>query len=128
MFKYSVSVLILLIGINLSYAGKKEFHFRNANFGMTKQQVKDSEEGKPLEEENNRLTYIDDLLGFKVHVSFQFIDNKFFRGTYLFDQEYTNDNRYIEDFRKIKLALKDKYGRPYIGYGFTDAKWGKFSL
>ena len=113
------------MSISFANAEKKEFHFRDADFGMTKQQVKDSEKEKPKTEDDDSLLYTDRLLGFEVVVIYMFVDNKFFLGQYIFEQEYTNENRYIEDFRKIKSALKEKYGNPDIGSGASEARWSQ---
>lgn len=95
--------------------------FRYANFGDDIEKVKASE-GTPYEESNTILCYKDiKLMGFNTYTSYFFGDNGFMAGSYAINETHTNNTSYIEDFKEIKNALIEKYGKPNA----DDEKWSK---
>ena len=112
-------VAMLIVGNGYSQSPTKsvekkeeKYHFRKARFGMSMAEVKKLEETELVSEDENIIRYKDTVLNKSVHVSYQFVNNQFFRGTYLIKEEYLNENKYIADFEKFKKALLEKYGKP----------------
>lgn len=89
--------------------------FRKAQWGMTKEQIKRLENSSPLYEADDILLYdieLNGLPGIKVNCGYLFRDGEFFRGSYTFNSEHTNQNDYINDFKNIKSLFVKKYGKP----------------
>ncbi|QDG51132.1 hypothetical protein FIV42_10410 [Persicimonas caeni] len=90
----------------------EDTHFRDARWGMSRQQVKQLEDEDPIAEEELIVGYVDQLLGLKAGVYYVFIDNQLVRGVYGIIEDHTNDNEYIADYEDLKEALTRKYGEP----------------
>jgi hypothetical protein len=89
---------------------------------MTEEQVKAVESGKPKDDKQDVLLYVIDLPGFDdVAVVYHFAGNKLVRCNYGFLKEHTNTNDYIEDFKRVKKSMVEKYGQPKGGD--DDAIW-----
>jgi len=86
--------------------------FRKAYWGMTQQQVIDSEGTQPEYKKDHMLMFKDSLLNFPVYAVYLFDNGKFYAGKYGFIQKHTNKNDFIDDYEKIKAALIKKYGMP----------------
>ena len=93
---------------------EENFHFRKARFGMTMAEVKKSEKQKPIDEEEDSLTYQDEVMGIEVYTFYTFVNQQFFRGSYLINEEYQNENNHIDDYQKLKTALIKKYEKPVL--------------
>lgn len=109
-------VTLILSCFTVSYAQqstKTEFDFRSAKWAMTKDEVKLTEFGGLLKEDNDSLVYSDTVGGdMEALVAYIFADGKLVRGKYLFRPEHTNKNDYIADYKKVKETLTLKYGSP----------------
>lgn len=91
---------------------RSPFDFRKTTWGMTKEQVKIAETKKLEAEREDRLGYLDDMVGKKVTIVYVFTENKLSRGSYVFDLQHTNQNLFINDYEEIKHLLSEKYGPP----------------
>lgn len=91
---------------------KQEYDFRQTNWGMSKEQVKATEDKKPDSEDINSLGYNvkidrDDYL-----CIYNFLEDKFYNSIYACTEKHTNKNLYIDDYEGLKEILTKKYGEP----------------
>jgi len=91
---------------------KEEYDFRETLWGMTKETVKRTEKTKPFQEVESQLIYIDTIINLKIAVFYDFIDNKLVSTGYAVMEDHSNENLYIKDYKKLKDALVEKYGKP----------------
>ncbi len=98
---------------------KDKFDFRKTTWGMSKEQVKLSEDIKPVFEEKDTLMYETEVLHMKCYIAYKFIDNILAAAVYSFIDEHSNENDYISDYSNVKDALQKKYGTPKS----TDINW-----
>ncbi|MFW6172731.1 MAG: hypothetical protein ACOC5T_03205, partial [Elusimicrobiota bacterium] len=94
---------------------KGETNFRNTRWGMAIEEVKKIE-GEPKEQIKSQGL---DIIGYQRIVSgmdclvlYIFAENKLTRAKYSFAEKHSNLNIYIDDFKKIKKTLTEKYGEP----------------
>lgn len=89
------------------------FDFRRVRWGMNKNDVKQREDGAPVEEGNDIVVYKDEILGHKASLVYTFVGDKLYSATYLVDGgQYSNKNRYVDAYDEIVLSLTEKYGEP----------------
>lgn len=101
------------INIKRTETKKEEgFTFRKTKWGMSQQQVHETEGKQPVLQEADKIIYQDKLLNLGTKVIYYFEKGKLFKGTYFFDGTFTNQVEYIVNYKKLKHALKDKYGSP----------------
>lgn len=86
--------------------------FRNAKWGMSKEQVKKTELSKPIGENDGLLGYEDKIANLTCQIAFEFVDDTLSSAHYLIKEKHINDNDYITDFNKLKDLLSEKYGKP----------------
>lgn len=89
-----------------------EFNFRKTTWGMSRDQVKASEDTKPTGEKPDVLTYRDELDGIPAIVGYLFDGDKLTRAGYLMRGSYDDPNKYIEDYDKVKESMIKTYGAP----------------
>lgn len=89
-----------------------EFNFRKTTWGMSRDQVKASEDTKPTGEKPDVLTYRDELDGIPAIVGYLFDGDKLTRTGYLMHGSYEDPNKYIEDYDKVKESMIKTYGAP----------------
>lgn len=92
----------------------KNPNFRNALWGMSKDEVKASEDSTPTEENETGLLYSSvTVSNMSASVMYSFDeDEKLYQGFYLFTDSHTSYNLYIDDYKKLVGALTEKYGEP----------------
>jgi hypothetical protein len=78
---------------------KQQYDFRKANWRMSKEQVKATEDKKPDLEENTKLVYKVKIGEDNFLCVYSFFKDKFYRSTYLFNETHTNKNDYIDGNR-----------------------------
>lgn len=105
---------------------KKEMEgdFRYSNWGDTKEQVI-AAEGQPNLEDNEFVVYNDiSLLNLNTDVTYSFKGSKLVMAFYSIRETHTNHQLYIDDYKKVKAALIEKYGEP-ISYkeNWLDDLW-----
>ena len=81
-------LLFLLFLPNVSYSGD----FRNTNWGMTKEQVKKTENIEIVEEDPNKIVYIETVVNYPALLVYKFHDNKLIWGSYSFKQVNDKDD------------------------------------
>ena len=90
----------------------KKGHFRDASWGMSKDQVRKVEKLEINKGNDEMLYYDGEILNLECLVVYHFVRDKLVRGSYLITQEHTNKNDYISDYNVLKDSLKKKYGEP----------------
>ncbi|MDO9554981.1 MAG: hypothetical protein Q7J40_00155 [Atribacterota bacterium] len=93
---------------------KQQYDFRKANWRMSKEEVKATEDKRPDLEDDTELVYKVKIGEDNFLCVYSFIEDKFYRSTYLFDETHTNKNLYINDYERLKEILTKKYGKPTI--------------
>lgn len=106
-----LSILVLLVSVAV-HAEEQPTDFRNARWGMSKQEVKSVESLKFDEERDNDLLAVGKLAGLSVYVYYTFTDGMLSRGAYIIKTEYINPTNHIQDYYKLKELLAKKYGLP----------------
>jgi hypothetical protein len=86
------------------------FDFRKATWGMSKKQVKATESGKIVRDDDDVLAYSGTVSGMEALIAYIFTDSKLVRAKYVFLPDHTNKNDYIVDYKNVKETLTDKYG------------------
>lgn len=111
-----VTFLILAIFTLILSAGEVKYDFRKTNWGMSREQVKATEDKKP---DFNNIG--DFCLWHKVTINgkdftcfYFFLKDKLYSSIYVFTGKYINKNLYIDDYAKLKKFLIKKYGKPKI--------------
>jgi hypothetical protein len=87
--------------------------FRSSNWGECITEVKKAEKGKPEHETDDWLLYRTQIAGFPADLSFNFVNGMLFLGMYVFKQEHTDDNKFLDDFESVQALLTTKYGAPH---------------
>ena len=93
---------------------KQQYDFRKANWRMSKEEVKATEDKRPVLEDDTQLVYEVKIGEDNFLCVYSFIEDKFYRSAYLFDETHTNKNLYISDYERLKEVLIKKYGNPTI--------------
>jgi len=106
------SLLILIIFCISSFLWAEEYDFRKVKWGMSKQEVLASETIKPAAQFEEGITYLTKVLNKHVGVVYRFVQNKLFSGGYILDEEHSNYNDFINDYKDFKKILTKKYGQP----------------
>lgn len=97
------------------------FDFRRTRWGMSAEEVKQREQATFIGEEDGTIFYKDLLDGQKVTIAYLFVDGKLWRGAYLLDEKFSNDNKYVDAYLGIVSSLTEKYGKPTS----EDTYWSK---
>ena len=93
-------------------SGSEKYDFRKTNWGMSKEQVKATENKKPDLEEDNALAYYVKINGDDYICAYSFLKDKLYNTGYVIAEKHTNRNLYIDDYKKLKETLIKKYGKP----------------
>lgn len=114
-FMGRILVCILLVALFAAgyVLGADAPDFRNARWGMTMNQVAESEEIVliPLSE-HPVLAGSVTVASMKSNVYFEFVDSQLSEAFYVFLDTHVNENLYITDFEKLRELLTLKYGPP----------------
>ena len=110
-----ITLLILVISNLVLFAEKAKYDFRKTNWGMSKEQVKATEDKKPdIFEDGN-------TLGYKVIINekdfvliYYFLEDKLYSSAYALSWEYVVKDIYFKSYEGIKEILIEKYGKPKI--------------
>jgi len=84
--------------------------FRNAKWGMTLNQVKQTEPEKPVKETSELLAYKTNISNFETFAIYIFVGDKLTRAKYALLETHSNKNDYITDYNTLKSLLNKKYG------------------
>lgn len=86
--------------------------FREAEWGMSKEQVKKLENTDPIFLQNDTLTFKGKVANSAVHIIYEFTEDKLIKGTYKFTTYRVNPNVYLHDYAKVNEFINLKYGVP----------------
>lgn len=94
--------------------------FRNALWGMTKEQVRKAESSEFIKASRvegdmsgiEMLMYKTDALGMSAVIGYYFAGDALTRARYIISETHSDYNLYIKDFEKIEGQLTEKYGAP----------------
>lgn len=89
-----------------------ETTFRNATWGMSKEEVEKVEVEDKISDDGKSLLYSTQVNNLNAALLYRFVDNQLVRTGYVIEENYTNENQYIYDFDDLKKALSEKYGNP----------------
>jgi len=89
-----------------------ETGFCSSNWGSSIVEVKGNESAEPLSETDELLAYEKSISGVNAMIGFLFTQKKLTTGRFLFTEEHSNKNDYINDYNTIKELLIKKYGEP----------------
>jgi hypothetical protein len=92
--------------------GDKAFDVRKSRWGMTKEEVKKTEDLHLLSEDKNMLEYKFVLLGLKSKIQYQFAGNRLVGAEYVIQQDDVNPSKFYEDFTSLQSYLQQIYGNP----------------
>ena len=117
--KKNVSILLIILCILavstlILFAEEAKYDFRKTNWGMSKEQVKATEDKKPDFEDNTMLSYEVTISEKDFECVYLFLEDKLYGSGYLFFGEHTNKNLYIDDYEELKEILTKEYGKPKI--------------
>jgi len=107
-----IILCILAVSTLILFAEEAKYDFRKTNWGMSKEQVKATEDKKPDFE-------ADTMLGYDITISekdfaciYSFLEDKLYNSGYFFTGGHANKNLYIDDYKELKEILTKKYGKP----------------
>lgn len=106
--------ILLSLSITYSISQAQDYDFRQTRWGMSKLQVKNSENSQPLFDKKGELTYSVKIAGINAFAAYYFVDSILVKSAYVFEQNYSNRNDYIRDYKKVKDILTRKYGDPIM--------------
>lgn len=94
--------------------GKNEYDFRKTKWGMSKEEVKNTEQGEIVFESDKKIDYHTTMMGVNSKIGYTFRDDELIRASSFFSDEHNTNDEYIEQYEVIKKALKKQYGRTVI--------------
>nr|AGF93115.1 secreted protein [uncultured organism] len=105
---------------------EKDYTFRRTRWGMSRSEVI-SREGMPDKVERlgsggyGRALYFTDVevAGIKAMIFFFFTENKLTKSGYIFTETYNDKNNHIDNFKKVRSIVSDKYSPPEV----DEKKW-----
>ncbi|MBL7473735.1 hypothetical protein [Robertkochia sediminum] len=86
--------------------------FRNTTWGMSRAEVIQAEGGEPDMNTEQLVLYKTTVAYMEAMVGYFFIKDTLCKASYIFNNDHTNQNEYVEDYERIQSILTDKYGRP----------------
>jgi hypothetical protein len=86
--------------------------FRDAEWGISKEQVGKLEKTEPIYSKTDALTFKGKIANNRVNIIYEFSENKLITGAYQFIENHPNGNVYIQDYEKMNEFLDIKYGKP----------------
>jgi len=107
-FRYFLTIA-LFISVTCFSA---ERDLRNVNWGMSKEEVMNNETLTLVEQIDNNLVYFTSVSNLECLLIYEFVNNKLYSANYVFSEEHTTQNQYINDYFTIKGLLEKKYGEP----------------
>ena len=117
--KKNVSILLIILCILtvstlILFAKEAKYDFRKTKWGMSKEQVKKTEDKKPDFEDNTILSYEVMINEKYFECVYLFLEDKLYGSRYLFFGEHTNKDLYIDDYEEMKELLIKEYGKPKV--------------
>ena len=91
---------------------EKVYTFRKTTWGMTNQEVRQSEEATFVRNSGDTLIYQGTVAGLYSYIAYNFVQGKLAWTKYLISERHSNKNDYIGDYDRIKQMLIKKHGKP----------------
>ena len=88
--------------------------FRNVSWGMSKEQVKQNESLDLAREQENDLVYMTSIGSIDCLLFYYFVDDHLYSAIYWVVEDHATENQYIDDYKRLKNMLTEKYGNPVI--------------
>ena len=125
-----INIFILLLFFTLQ--ANSQTDFRKTYWGMTKDQVKKTENSEVIDEFERGIVYYGTAANLDCFIIYVFAYDTLVRAKYIIDVTHSNKNVYIIDFEDVKEILKKKYGNPdkerlnWLNHQYEDKKedWG----
>lgn len=112
--------VVLLVLSSMAFSQSSESHdFRDFDWGDSVDSVKARETWPILTEDTNALVFSGEVSGKEAAAVYNFLPTGLSMAGYVFQDSYTNENQYIEDFNDINSTLTRIYGVP----DFDDVNW-----
>jgi hypothetical protein len=92
--------------------GDRAFDVRKARWGMTRQEVKKSENLQLLSDKNDVIEYKFMLLGIKSRIRYRFQEDRLAGAEYVIEQDDVNPSRFYDDFKALRGFLRQLYNAP----------------
>ena len=106
-------IVLFILSLSLTILAKGQIYdFRETTWGMSKEQVKATEDRKADYEENAMLFYKVKIFGGSCYCFYSFLEDTLYNGGYVFTEEHANKNLYINDYIEFKGILTKEYGKP----------------
>ncbi len=99
------------LSVNTSH---DKYDFRKATWGMSKTEVMQTEEAKPVFESEYKINYETNMMGFDSKIGYTFSDDELVRASFLLLENPSTNNEYIDIYKSIQKRLKSKYGKTVI--------------
>lgn len=117
MRKYQlITALLFILVASLTCAEEQpvqQYDFKRIIWGMSREEVKASENMTPSYEDEESVAYSVTICGLRAELFYIFTKTgKLSRAGYYIDEKHFNENLYITDFWTLREALIDKYGDP----------------
>lgn len=90
------------------------YDFRKTFWGMTRSEVKLSENAYPLGDNESHVIYEDEFLHLESKVGFHFMNDRLIEAGYAFSEVYSDLALYIREYERVKLNLCQYYGKPVL--------------
>jgi hypothetical protein len=87
---------------------------RGTTWGQSTTEVKNTIEEEILYDEDGSLGVEANLAGLDAFIFYQFIQDQLVDIRISFQENYTNENQFIEDYNKVGEILTEKYGTPTV--------------
>lgn len=86
--------------------------FRGSSWGMSKEEVKRSEDLVPLNEGESYITYGERVMGLASVVGYHFLEGGLVEAGYAFREPLGGERVYVREYSKVKGMLAGSYGEP----------------
>lgn len=117
MRKIKILIIILFLFQIRSFS---DFDFKKVKWGFSREEVRKTEEEKPITDEEDMLTYLTNLDNYETFLIYAFKENKLVSGGYSINVKSLNINKYYEAYINFKNLLTKKYGK-----GIDMTVWNK---
>jgi hypothetical protein len=87
-----------------------EYTFRKTVWGMSKEQVIESEGRAPDDTRGSDIAYKTKVAGKNAELYYKFVGNQLSTAQYLITDKHSNNNLYIDDYDNLEELLIKKYG------------------
>lgn len=112
MLKKILFLVTLLLILTLSVNAAEEYDFRNVNWGMSQEKVKENETAELILPSEEMLVYKNSINNKDYMLIYNFKDDTLYSAAYLFGKSFYDDNLYIDEYDYLQELLIGKYGEP----------------